>query len=93
MPATPMWTGYYAGIDISLEGTLEIAGASYQEDVTTVTIPNYQGVSGNNAINTMMIEITGTISSGTFTSGEFVELRASNNRGFITVDAESALLV
>ena len=92
MPATPMWTGYYSVIDISLTGTLEIAGASYQEDVTSVTIPSYQGVSGNNAINTMMIEITGSISSGTFTSGEFVELRASNNRGFITVDAESALL-
>lgn len=94
MPATPMWTGYYAGIDISLEGTLEVAGVSsgHAEDTTTITIPNYQGVSGNNAINTMMIEITGTISSGTFTSGEFVELRASNNRGFITVDAESALL-
>ena len=92
MPATPMWTAHYSGIDISLTGTLEIAGASYQEDVTSVTIPNYNGIAGGNGIHSMMIQITGTISSGTFTAGEFVELRASNNRGFITVDAESALL-
>tara|TARA_A100001391_G_scaffold86246_2_gene56629 strand:- start:1888 stop:3276 length:1389 start_codon:yes stop_codon:yes gene_type:complete len=94
MPATPMWTNYFANIDISLVGTLEVAGVSsgHAEDITTITIPSYGGTSGQSMMHSFMIEITGAISSGTFTAGEFVELRSSNNRGFIQVDAESALL-
>ena len=92
MPITPMWTNKIDNIVLGITGTLEIAGASYEEDVTSVTFPNYSGASGNASSYPGMIMITGTISSGTFTSGEFLELRAANNRGFITVDAESFLL-
>lgn len=92
MPITPMWTNKIGNIDLGITGTLEIAGASYEEDVTSVTFPSYAGTAGNGMSNPGMITITGTISSGTFTSGEFVELRAANNRGFITVDAESFLI-
>ena len=93
MPVTTMWTNKIDNLILSLTGTLEIAGASYEEDVTSLTFPTYVGTSGSSASFINMITITGTISSGTFTSGEVVELRAKNgSRGFVTVDAESFLL-
>jgi hypothetical protein len=78
MPIDTVYNSFLGHVDLSVLNTVVVRGASNTDDITSLTFNKPLTTSGK-FVYPGMIKITGTAGSGTFTSGEFVNLETKTS--------------